>query len=326
VLYDDRVKNEIRFYENVQNVHDLPEIFHYWSSRHLAPKCVSLDFSDPNNFYIQYIEQIAAQYPGRGCEILSVGAGNCDTEVALAKLLLERNIQNFTFNCLDLNPHMLERGKQIVSENQLQSYFDYLETDINGWKVDQKYQIIIANQSLHHFVELEVLFDKTYDALDDDGYFLSNDMIGRNGHMRWPEALEIILALWATLEDRHKWNHQLNQFEAQYENRDCSTEGFEGIRAQDILPLLIKKFKFHRFLAFSNLINVFVDRSFGPNFDVNNAEDCYFIDFVAKLDDYFIESGKIKPIQMIAAMTRHQSAPVRIYKHLSPEFCIRYST
>ena len=53
-----------------------------------------------------------------------------------------------------------------------------------------QYQIVMANQALHHFVELEMLFDKVFQVLAVDGFFLTDDMIGRNGHMRWPEALE----------------------------------------------------------------------------------------------------------------------------------------
>jgi SAM-dependent methyltransferase len=321
--YNDKVQQEIAHYKEVENVHDLPEIFHYWSHNYLRPKLESLGFHGPNDHYIKYIEQIATHYPELNCDILSVGSGNGDTEVALAESLLARSIHNFTFTCLDINFHMLERAKQLASERQVSPKFDFIETDINNWSINKKYQIIIANQSLHHFLELETLFDKVYASLDNDGFFLSNDMIGRNGHMRWPEALRIVQALWSLLEDRHKWNHQLNRFEPAYENWDCSAEGFEGIRAQDILPLLQKQFKFHCFLGFSNLVNLFVDRGFGHNFDVQNPCDCYFIDFVAKLDDYYIELGEIKPTQMIASMTKSNVAPTKVYKHLTPEFCVR---
>ena len=51
--------------------------------------------------------------------------------------------------------------------------------------------------------------------------------------------------------------------------------------------------------------------------------DCYFIDFVAGLDDYFIEMGEIKPTQMIAAMTKTKRGHVKVYKNLTPEFCVR---
>ena len=49
--------------------------------------------------------------------------------------------------------------------------------------------------------------------------------------------------------------------EEQYENWDCSEEGFEGIRAQDILKLLNKNFYFKKFLAYGNLIDIFIDRN-----------------------------------------------------------------
>ncbi len=322
--YGEKIQEEIGIYEKVEIVHALPAIFHYWSHNYNRPKLESLGFSSLNDFYTGYIAQITNLSPEKTCEILSVGSGNCDAEVALAELLLEMDIDNFTFSCLDLNPHMLERGKQLAAERQLLPRFRFIKTDINGWQANQQYQIIIANQSLHHFIDLEILFEKIYASLDDKGFFLSNDIIGRNGHMRWPEALERVHALWSLLEDRHKWNHQLNRFESVYVNWDCSAQGgFEGIRAQDILPLLVKRFKFHLFLGFSNVINVFVDRGFGPNFDVENSFDCRFIDFVNQLDDYYIEQGKLKPTQMIAAMTKTEIAPIKVYRNLTPEFCVR---
>lgn len=320
---DKKIQEEINYYANVENVHDLPEIYHYWESKYLRPKFISFGFGNPNEFYLQYIKKIYSQNKDDKCNILSVGAGNCDTEVCLAKIMLMQGITNFSFFCLDINPFMLKRGRKLAEDSGMTAMFNFLETDINCWKIDTKYHIIIANQSLHHFVELELLFDKIYDALSPQGYFLTNDMIGRNGHKRWPEALEFVQGLWSLLEDKHKYNHQLRRFEPFYDNWDCSTKGFEGIRSQDILPMLLRRFKFDLFLGFSNLINVFIDRGFGPNFDPYNEQDRTFIDFVAKLDDHYIESGEIKPTQMLAAMTKDQKMKTRIYKHLTPEFCVR---
>jgi SAM-dependent methyltransferase len=283
----------------------------------------SLGFSNPNDFFSQYIVRAARRCAPATCQVLSLGAGNCDAEVTLAAMLIEAGVDNFVFHCLDLNPQMLARGQQLAQERGLISHFGFIETDLNSWEAGTSYDVIIANQSLHHFVELELLFEKTHRCLTDTGFFLTNDMIGRNGHMRWPEALELVHACWTMLDEKHKWNHQLTRYEEMYENWDCSTEGFEGIRSQDILPLLVKTFHFECFLGFANVINIFVDRAFGHNFDLSEPKDCYFIDFVAHLDDYFLESGKLKPTQMLAAMTRTATAPSRVYKHLTPEFCLR---
>jgi SAM-dependent methyltransferase len=321
--YEAKVEQELRTYRDVANVHELPAIFHYWANKYLRPKLELLGFTSPDDFYIQYITRIAQSNASQPCKILSLGAGNCDTEVHLSELLRNAGIGNFIFHCLEINPQMLARGRRLARERKFLSHFAFIETDINSWDAKISYDIVIANQSLHHIVELELVFDKIRGCLRDSGFFLTNDMIGRNGHLRWPEALELVQACWTLLDEKHKWNHALKRHEATYENWDCSLEGFEGIRSQDILPLLTKHFQFDCFIGFSNAINVFVDRAFGHNFDVSSERDCYFIDFVSHLDDYFIEAGKLKPTQMIAAMRKTGQSPARVYKHLTPAFCIR---
>ena len=98
---------------------------------------------------------------------------------------------------------------------------------------------MLANYILHHIVELERLFEGVAAAIGSSGVFLTADMIGRNGHMRWSEALGIITALWVTLPDALKYNHHLGSTDYTFNNRDCCSDGgLEGVRAQDILPLL----------------------------------------------------------------------------------------
>ena len=143
--------------------------------------------------------------------------------------------------------------------------------------------------------------------------------------MRWPEAYEIVCDLWRLLPDKYKWNHQLKRYEDVYDNWDCSKDGFEGIRSQDILPLLIKYFKFELFFAFGNVIDVFVDRNFGPNFDPDNDFDRVFIDFVAQLNDKKIGEGLIKPTHLMARMKLEDPKEVRMIEGLTPERCVRRS-
>jgi hypothetical protein len=142
--------------------------------------------------------------------------------------------------------------------------------------------------------------------------------------MRWPETLRLVRILWSKLPDRYKYNHQLKRLEIEFDNWDCSKEGFEGIRAQDILPLLLERFYFEFFLAWGGVTDVFVDRSFGHNFDPENEWDRRFIDEAHQLNEQTLESGLIKPTQMLAAMTKSPARAIRQYKHLSPQFCVRW--
>ena len=320
--YQHRLARETEHFRQCTNVHELPDIFHYWSNKYLVAQLRPFGFTSALEFFARYLGRICASSPEIRHRFVSIGAGNCELDLEIVKKLLHENLTNFSLECLDINPAMLERGKSAAEREGIAENMSFVTCDINSWRPEKKYQAILAIQCLHHLVELELLFDRISELLDDDGYFLTDDMIGRNGHMLWPEALEIVNELWDELPDRYKYNHQLKRLETQFVNWDCSTEGFEGIRSQDILPLLIKRFHFEFFVGFGNLVNPFIDRSFGHNFDPDDPKDLQFIDRVHELDQKLIDGGHIKPTHIIAAM-KVRPTHQRVDRHLTPEFCVR---
>jgi hypothetical protein len=148
-------------------------------------------------------------------------------------------------------------------------------------------------------------------------------MIGRNGHMRWPEALAEVRRFWEELPPGHRYNHQLGRQEGSYLDWDCSREGFEGIRAQDILPLLIERFQFHLFIAFGNIIDPFVERFFGPNFRLDEPWDRSFVDRVHARDEELLRCGAITPTHLIAVLANDPAAAPRFSRGLTPDRCVR---
>jgi hypothetical protein len=82
----------------------------------------------------------------------------------------------------------------------------------------------------------------------------------------------------------------------------------------------VEKFRFDLFLAYANVIDIFIDRCFGHNFDANDPHDLAFIDKVHQIDQSAIEEGRIKPTHITAAMTNKSLNTV--YKLMTPEFCI----
>jgi 2-polyprenyl-3-methyl-5-hydroxy-6-metoxy-1,4-benzoquinol methylase len=322
IRYNSRVQTELNAFTGV-NVQDVPPIMRYWSKKYLAPMLAPFGFTDAIQFFRTYLACVCRRDPNKTFSFLSVGAGMSPSEINIAEWLREVGIHNYTFECLDINSELLKHARDSAAEKSLSDRFTFETFDVNSWRPRRQYDAILAIQSLHHIVELEVLSDKIHQALAPDGYFLTDDMIGRNGHQRWPEALKVVKDLWREMPDKYKYNHQLKRFEKEYENWDCSTEGFEGIRAQDILPLLIDRFHFDLFVPFGNIIDIFIDRGFGPNFDPDKEEDRAFIDRVHAIDVAEIEGGRVKPTHMLAALTINPVAQTIMYKHLSPEFCVR---
>lgn len=322
--YQERLRREREAFDQYIQVHDLPDIFHYWSNAYLAPKLRRFGISDPEQFFFLYVQKHWQAVGQRPLRLLSLGAGNCDMEARLARRLLDSGISDFSLECIDINSSMLERGREHARSLGVDAQLTLTCADFNDWKPAPASQdIIIANQCLHHVLELESLFDAIRTALRPDGYFLTSDMIGRNGHQRWPEALELVQEFWKELPPSYRYNQLLRRQEDTYINHDCSTEGFEGIRAQDILPLLVQHFHFELFIPFGNLIFVFIDRPFGHNFDAQADWDRNFIDRVHAADEAAMLEGRIKPTQILAALRCQPVEPRLLDARLTPEFCIR---
>ncbi len=327
--YQARIAQETRIFAEQVEVHDLPPIFHYWSNAWLRPQLETFGFSNPDQFFANYLaaahaDALAAGHPAR---FASLGCGNCDTEVRVARLLLDRGVQSFTIECVDINETMLERGRQMAIDAGVEAHIVPVRGDFNGWRPQGSYDAVLANQSLHHVMNLENLFGAIDAALTPQGRFVTSDMIGRNGHMRWPEALALVHEYWQELPPPYRRNVQLRRNEPRFLDWDCSVAGFEGIRAQDILPLLLERFEFEFFFAYGNLIDPFIDRSFGPNFDAAAAWDRDFIDRVHARDEAELLAGRITPTHMMAVLRRRPYAGPRTHRAgLAPAFCVRKAT
>jgi SAM-dependent methyltransferase len=321
--YATRMAAERQIFSEQVEVHDLPPIFHYWSNRYLRPKLELAGFSHPDAFFATYLERACADVPSSPARFASVGCGNCDTEVRIATILVERGLRDFTIDCIDINEAMLARGRDLAEQAGVTAQIRPVVGDFNDWLPTARYAAVMANQSLHHVANLEGLFNAIETALEPNGRFITSDMIGRNGHMRWPEALAIVQEFWTELPAQYRYNVQLKRHEEQFGNWDCSGEGFEGIRAQDILRLLVERFDFELFIPYANAIDPFIDRSFGSHFDVDNEWDRAFIDRVHARDEEAIEAGTITPTHLIAVLRRRPYAGERrIIGVLTPQDCV----
>lgn len=320
--YAARMAAETLVYKDVADINVLPDIFHYWSHTYLRPMFEEFGFSNPDQFFARYLLEGAVAVGDARPRFVSVGAGNCDTEVRVAKLLRDAGCSGFTIECLDMNPNMLERGREMARQEGVAGQLAFVECDFNDWRPAGHYAGVMANQSLHHVVNLEGLFATIQSALHPRGLFVTHDMIGRNGHMRWPEALVEVRKLWQELPREYRYNRSLKRQEDEYVNWDCSKEGFEGIRAQDIMPLLLQRFHFELFIGFANIIDVFIDRAFGHNFDDQGEWDRAFIDRVHALDEQEIRAGRITPTHVVAVMGLDRSRPTRCSRGITPQMAV----
>lgn len=322
--YGDRIAAERRLFNEETSVHDLPRICFYWLDKWILPKLRTLGVQGATEMFEMYLAGHCRRPEPHQRRFVSIGAGNCDLEVDLAQRLRQRGFADFRIECLEMNPAMLARGSANADRAGVAANLEFVEADVNRWRAEHAYDVVFASHSLHHVLNLEGLFEQVRGALGPGGQFVVSDIIGRNGHMRWPEALEIVQEFWVELPPPYRYNRQLSRQEEVYENRDCSAEGFEGIRAQDILPVLLRTFHFELFFAFGNAILPFVDRAFGHNFDAAGQWDREFIDRVHLRDEREMLAGRIQPSIMMAVLGNDATVPTRFLAPFSPDYCVRW--
>src|SRR5579862_8129287 len=129
--YEMRMRNEIQAYTAIENVHDLPVIAHYWSEKYLIPMFVPFGFRNSVEFFRNYIGRVCTDKADSTVFILSVGAGNAATEINIAQWLRENGIENYAFECVDVNPHVLKRGEASAAEKGFADKFAFGTFDVN---------------------------------------------------------------------------------------------------------------------------------------------------------------------------------------------------
>jgi SAM-dependent methyltransferase len=321
--HDQRVAEQIQQYADNDDMHgDLSATYNYWTQKFLVPRlqAVTGHYNHLDVYAKTFIDRIKRT---GNPNIASVGSGDGSLEVLIGQVMERYGHSDFHFTLLELSPIQNERARRNAAAAGLGDRFTTLDVDLNAWRADKRYSSVMAHHSLHHMQDLEHLFDAIRDAMEEDGCFVTFDMIGRNGHMRWPEAYRVVNSIWAFLPPEKRRHIQLNKVYDEFYNHDCSTEGFEGIRAQDILPCLVKTFHFEAFLSWGNIIDPFVDRGYGANYDIRKKEDAAFIDFLEEMNEVLIEAGHIKPTQVVAIMTKTPVAEPKLWKGRTPESMIR---
>ncbi|MCA0297425.1 MAG: class I SAM-dependent methyltransferase [Proteobacteria bacterium] len=305
--YAFRINAEITNFEqalaNGGVTHSIPSMFTWWASTYLSPRLVNVfGCADIPEIFASEIARRAAELGGE-VVVLSLGSGDCEFERSVHELLPSEVRARWT--CTDLNPVVTQHAGRVLRKHGHGDAFSFQTLDLNLEFVQGKYDVVMINHALHHFLNLEFIFEGIRRCLKPGGRILVSDMVGRNGHMRWPEALGVVQSLWASLPDEYRFNNHAKCIEGlAFNNYDCTSNGdFEGVRAQDILPLLLRSFNFEKFVGFGNIPDVFLDRAYGPNFTPARDFDLRFIRLCEDLNNHLIDGGYIKPTMMIGVLT-----------------------
>lgn len=159
--------------------------------------------------------------------ILCPGCGTGDHEIIIKKLCPDSNIDAFDYSNTCINTAE-EKAKK---ENLIINFY---QDDLNTFKLDKKYDLIICSGSLHHVKELEHFYSTVYNHLNTEGLFIFNEYIGSCYTIYSEEHVDIINKVLNTLPQEAV----LKTFENVTINNALNIDPSEAVRSSLIMPLI----------------------------------------------------------------------------------------
>jgi SAM-dependent methyltransferase len=296
--YSRRISSEIGVFARQGPLHRLSGIADWRIETFLNPPL--REISGHASVAAIYATTIAAAIERSGTDtVFALGCGDGEQEIAVLRAADQLGLPRFRINGWELSPISLARARSAAEAAGLSERFIVVEHDLNqGLPSGKTPAAVMAHHVLHHIVALEPLFDNVAECLHPEGVLVSFDMIGRNGHMLWQEVRPLVRRLWAMLPLEKRHDHVFHRILPDYQDWDCSIEGFEGVRAQDILRLLAERFDPEALVVWGGISQVFIGDRVGPNFNPDDATDRAFIAAVQRLESVLLAARQTTPTEM----------------------------
>jgi ubiquinone/menaquinone biosynthesis C-methylase UbiE len=192
------------------------------------------------NEEVDYCQYISENYLKNKSSLkaLSLGCGNGERELNWAESNKFESIDAY-----DLSKNRISYAIQQVNQQNQGHVINYQVGNIYEIQMkDNFYDIVFAEQSLHHFSPLEELLLKIEKTLKPDGYFILNEFVGPTRFQWTDRQIEVINSLLGIFPEQYKklWNsHRIKPKVIRHSKlsmllRDPS----EAIESSKILPFL----------------------------------------------------------------------------------------
>jgi len=170
---------------------------------------------------------------------LSVGCGGGNLERALIQLNAAEKIDAF-----DASPESIRLARELAGNAGIGSHqIRYEVENINEIRLEPgAYDFVIAKMSLHHFENLEHVYDEIRRSLKPGGVFMFNEFVGPS-RFQWTDLqLELANELLRALPERHRWSAhsgtQLSEIGRPTVAEMIEMDPTEAVRSADIMPVL----------------------------------------------------------------------------------------
>ena len=176
--------------------------------------------------------------------LLSLGSGTSNREIRLA------SYPNFSeIVCVDIAKNQLNKAKEIALKNNLNN-IRFVCADIDEYLKDKRsnFDIVLFNQSLHHFKNVDFLIShQIFGVLKNGGNLIINEYVGKNRLQYSSEQIKAINEALKLIPDKYKKIFGTNITKKKFYGlgllRMIIADPSECIDSKSILPAIHSSFK-----------------------------------------------------------------------------------
>jgi ubiquinone/menaquinone biosynthesis C-methylase UbiE len=244
---------------------------------------------DKNQHYEQYL--IKEFWKNQtGLKLLSLGSGSCSHELEFA-----RHQQFDEIVCVDLAENRLQEAEATAKAEGLNN-MKYICADIKDFDfIDNYYDIVLFNSSLHHFQKVDdLLRDKIKPCIKPKGYLIINEFVGPS-RLQFPkqqiEAINQALKLIDKANrQRFKTHLTKSKFRGSGLLRMIMADPSECIDSASIMPAIHKHFKTVEEKAYGGNILMNVLKDISHHFIVPNKDQERILNKLFDFEDHYIKT------------------------------------
>ncbi len=254
------------------------------------------------NAQIDYYEYISQNYLAEKNSLfaLSLGCGTGHRELRWAETGKFKCI-----NAYDFSEQRIEQATRNAAQKGLSDIVNYHVADVFKIEMcENYYDIILAEQSLHHFSPLKKLIPKVQKFLKPGGYFILNEFVGPTRFQWTDRQIEIINGLLAVFPHKYKalWGTNCTKSKIYKPSRlrMIMTDPSEAVESSKIVPLLYKFFNVVEFKEYGGTILHMLFNGIAHNFLSQNLETKLLLKICFEVEDILLNNNEIQSDFIVA--------------------------
>lgn len=208
----------------------------HWESNELINRIISeRAYGSEHTNWIDYISDLYL----KGKKNLAVLSLGCGTGLLERKIATQLDCE--IIRAIDFSELSIHEARNLAEKEHMSCLIEYEVGNLNTITLpEQVYDLIVAEESIHHVENLEHLYTQVQKALKPDGLFIQSEFTGPD-HFQWTdEQLEEINKILDTLDSKYKIK---NFYERPRLIDMLANDPSEAVRSSEIIPLTYHYFK-----------------------------------------------------------------------------------